>query len=128
MAGNRPAITRSSAKGIPLFLIGVDGLKGQILTRLARGRTIRFSQSLEPVYFEQVASERRVVRYVRGQPFRRFERIPGKRAEALDCLVYGLAARQLVTVNLDRRGAELASVAALPASVPPVVRSKWMAQ
>lgn len=126
VAGNRPAIARSSAKGIPLFLIGVDGLKGQILTRLARGRTIRFSQSLEPVYFEQVASERRVVRYIRGQPFRRFERIPGKRAEALDCLVYGLAARQLVTVNLDRREAELASVAALPASAPPTVRSKWM--
>ena len=50
VAGNRPAITRSSAKGVPLFLIGVDGLKSQILTRLARGRTIRFSQSLEPVY------------------------------------------------------------------------------
>jgi len=98
-----------------------------VLTRLARGRTIRFSASLEPVYFEQVASERRVVRYVRGQPFRRFERIPGKRAEALDCLVYGLAARQLVTVNLDRREAELASVAALPSGLPPVVRSKWMA-
>lgn len=125
VSGNRPPIARSSAKGIVLFLIGVDGLKAQILTRLARGRTIRFSQSLEPVYFEQVASERRVVRYVRGQPHRRFERIPGKRAEALDCLVYGLAARQLVTVNMDRREAELASVAALP-SVSGVVRSKWM--
>lgn len=126
VAGSRPAMARSSAKGVPLFLIGVDGLKGQILTRLSRGRTIRFSQSLEPVYFEQVASERRVVRYVRGQPHRRFERIPGKRAEALDCLVYGLAARHLVTVNLDRREAELASVAGLPGGVPPLVRSKWM--
>lgn len=126
MAGNRPAIVRSSVKGAPMFLIGVDGLKAQILTRLARGRTIRFSQSLEPVYFEQVASERRVVRYVRGQPFRRFERIPGKRAEALDCLVYGLAARQLVTVNLDRREAELASVTALAPSIPLAIKSKWM--
>ncbi len=126
VAGNRPPIARSSARSTILFLIGVDGLKGQILTRLARGRTIRFSQSLEPVYFEQVASERRVVRYVRGQPHRRFERIPGKRAEALDCLVYGLAARQLVAVNLDRREAELASVAALPFGVPALVRSKWM--
>lgn len=80
-----------------MFLIGVNSLKGQTVTRLTRGRTIRFSASLEPIYFEQVASERRVVRYVRGQPSRRFERIPGKSAEALDWLVYGLVARQLVT-------------------------------
>lgn len=126
VAGTRPAIARSSAKGVPLFLIGVDGLKSQILTRLSRGRTIRFSQSLETVYFEQVASERRVVRNVRGQPVRRFERIPGKRAEALDCLVYGMAARHLVTVNLDRREAELASVTGPRDRLPATVRSKWM--
>jgi phage terminase large subunit GpA-like protein len=126
VAGSRPAITRSSVKSTPMFLIGVDGLKGQILTRLARGRTIRFSQSLEPAFFEQVASERRVLRYVRGQPFRRFERIPGKRAEALDCLVYGLAARQIVTVNLDRREAELSTMAALPERFSRAIPSKWM--
>lgn len=126
VAGSRPAIARSSVKGTPMFLVGVDGLKNQILTRLARGRTIRFSNSLEPAWYEQLASERRVVRYVRGQPYRRFERIPGRRAEALDCVVYGFAARQLVTVNPDRRAEELASVSALPAKVPGVVRSSWM--
>jgi len=126
VAGNRPAIQRSSAKGIPLFLIGVDGLKHQILTRLSRGKSIRFSQTLPTVYYEQLASERRVLRYVRGQPQRRFERIPGRRAEALDCAVYAFAARQLVTANLDRREAELASAGVLPASTSTVIRSKWM--
>ena len=126
VAGTRPPIARSSAKGVPLFLIGVDGLKGQILTRLSRGRTIRFSDSLEPSWFEQLASERRVVRYVRGQPLRRFERIPGRRAEALDCVVYAFAARQLLTTNLDRREEELASVKALAPATPAVVRSKWL--
>lgn len=128
MAGNRPAISRSSLKGTPMFLIGVDGIKAQVLTRLARGRTIRFSSTLEPEWFEQLASERRVVRYVRGQPVRRFERIPGRRAEALDCVVYALAARQLVTANLDRREAELASVAAIPSTLAATVPSRWLAR
>ncbi len=125
VAGPRPAIAASHSKGSKLFLVGVDGLKAQILTRLSSGRTIRFSESLEPIWFEQLASERRVVRYVRGQPLRRFERIPGRRAEALDCVVYGFAARHLVNADLDRREAELGSAAA-PAAQPSVVRSRWL--
>lgn len=128
VAGNRPAITRSSLKGTPMFLIGVDGLKAQILTRLSRGRSIRFSNTLEPVWYEQLASERRVVRYVRGQPVRRFERKPGMRAEALDCVVYAFAARSLITANLDRREDELASVAALRPPFKSVVRSAWLSR
>lgn len=126
VAGTRPPVTASQAKGVRLFLIGVDGLKSQILTRLSRGRTIRFSDSLETAWYEQLASERRVVRYVRGQPVRRFERKPGMRAEALDCVVYAFAARQLVTANMDRREEELSTPAALPPVVSPVIRSKWM--
>ncbi|MEP7365616.1 MAG: phage terminase large subunit family protein [Acidobacteriota bacterium] len=126
VAGNRPPITASVSKGVRFFLIGVDGLKAQILTRLARGRTIRFSNTLEVAWYEQLASERRIVRYVRGQPVRRFERKPGMRAEALDCVVYGFAARSLVTANLDRREEELSSVAAVPPAVSPVIRSAWL--
>jgi phage terminase large subunit GpA-like protein len=65
-----------------------------------RGATIRFSDTLEPVYFEQLASERRVIRYVKGRPVRRFERIA---AESLDALVYAYAARQALSSNFDRR-------------------------
>ncbi|MDB5663197.1 MAG: hypothetical protein JWN59_1535, partial [Sphingomonas bacterium] len=49
-----------------------------------------------------------------------YERISGRRAEALVCVAYAFAARQLVTVPLDRREAELASSAALPSGIPPV--------
>ena len=126
VAGTRPPVAASQAKGVRLFLVGVDGLKSQILTRLSRGRTIRFSDSLETAWYEQLASERRVVRYVRGQPVRRFERKPGMRAEALDCVVYGFAARHLVTANLDRREEELSTPAMLPSVRSPVIRSKWM--
>jgi phage terminase large subunit GpA-like protein len=124
-AGNRPIITRSAAKGVPLFIVGVDGLKSQLTARLSRGRSIRFSNTLEPRYYEEVASERCVVRYKRGVPARQWERISSKRAECLDATVYALAVRGIVPTNLDRREEELSSVGAVP-RVSPVVRSKWM--
>jgi phage terminase large subunit GpA-like protein len=125
MAGTRPAIVASKTKGSRLFLVGVDTLKAQILSRLARGQSIRFSHTLETAWYEQLASERRVIRYKSGQPFRRFERKPGLRAEALDCVVYAFAARQLVTANLDRREEDLASAGA-PAARSTVIRSAWL--
>ena len=55
----------------------------------------------------------------------RFERIPGKRAEALDCVIYPMAAWLLVGVAVDRREAELASVTGQKKS-PIVVKLKWL--
>lgn len=109
LAGSRPWLlaSKGKVKGGRLFLIGVDGIKTTIIDRLTRGRSIRFSHALEPVYYEQLASERKVVRYARGQPVRRFERKTGARAEALDCLVYAMAAKQGVAVQIDTREAEL---------------------
>jgi phage terminase large subunit GpA-like protein len=57
------------------------------------------SHTLEAGYYEQLASERRVVRLARGRPVVRFERRPGMRAEALDCLVLGLAAKAALSLN-----------------------------
>lgn len=126
VAGGRPAIQASAGKvkGGRLFLIGVDGIKTTIMSRLARGQSIRFSDTLEPVYYEQLCSERKVVRYSRGQPQRRFERKPGARAEALDCLVYAFAARHGVTLHFDQREEEMRGVSVQ--STPPLVRSKWL--
>ncbi|GMO87150.1 phage terminase large subunit family protein [Bradyrhizobium ottawaense] len=128
-SGTRPGFQISRAKKAKtnrLAIIGVDVLKSAIFDRLARGSAIRFSNSLEGVYFEQLASERRVIRYKRGQPSRRFERIPGRRAEALDALVYAYAARQAVQINFDQRASELA---AAPVPPPPtVIRSEWMSR
>lgn len=99
VAGTRPICEPSKSKvrgGGRLQLVGVDTVKSMLYDRLSRGRMIRFSDSLELVYFEQLASERKVVRYVRGQPVRRFERKPGAQAEALDCCVYAFAARHII--------------------------------
>jgi len=96
--------------------------------KLARGRALRFSESLPPVYYQQLASERRVVRYQRGIPIRRFERKPGMAAEALDCLVYATAARAIVNLDVDRRDNELRQIlppATAPASVPSPWVSAW---
>lgn len=121
----RPLVQLSKVREIRLILVGVDAAKSQIMNRLQAGRTIRFSDTLDANWFEQLASEKRVVRYYRGQPVRAFERIPGRRGEALDCLVYALAARQLVNLDLDRREEELASPI-MPKRPPSVVRSAWL--
>jgi phage terminase large subunit GpA-like protein len=124
-SGNRPAIDASHTKGSKLFIVGVDGLKARLLTSLARGKSWRFSESLSAEWFEQLTSERRILKYSRGQPVRLFERIMGRRAEALDCVVYALAVRNLVKVDLERRGNELRGVASA-ASMPTVFKSQWM--
>jgi phage terminase large subunit GpA-like protein len=109
--GARPIFAMSTSRRLAdrLGLVGVDTIKGALFDKLARGRGIRFSKSLEPSYFEQLASERRVVRYVRGMPARRFERIGRQRAEALDCLTYATAAKEAIKglISFDRREAEL---------------------
>lgn len=121
----RPAIQLSKARDIRLILIGVDALKSQIMNRLQAGRTIRFSHTLDANWFEQLASEKRTIRYIRGHPIRAFERISGRRGEALDCAVYSFAARQLVNLDLDRREEELSS-ATLPQPRPAVIKSAWL--
>jgi len=123
--GNRPTIRASDTKGTKLFIVGVDGLKGQLASRLTRGRTVRFSDRLEARFYEELASERLIMRYVRGAPVRLWERVPGRRAESLDCTVYAMAVRNLVTANLDRREEEVASVT-MPKKAPSVVRSTWL--
>jgi phage terminase large subunit GpA-like protein len=105
-------------------LIGVDTLQTTIINRLVRGQSIRFANHLEDEYFAQLASERKVVRYSRGQPTLRFERKVGARAEALDCLVYAFSARHGVPIQFDQREAELrqAPVRTMPMTIP----SAWM--
>lgn len=123
VAGARPVCERSrgKVKGGTLMIIGVDTIKATLMDRMARGKALRFSDSLEPAYFEQLASERKVVRFYRGQPVRRFERKPGAQAEALDCCVYNFAARAIATVSLETRQAAVTSTAA-PVAKEPAVR------
>lgn len=128
-AGNRPLIERAGSKtktGARLWIVGVDTAKTQLFARLSRGSSVRLSAELPRVWHEQVASEKAVLRYRRGQPIRSFERIPGRRAEALDCLVYALAARQIIRPNWDEKRQELARPDALIRKRAPVLQSQWL--
>lgn len=123
----RPPIERASrTRGKGLWIVGVDPLKSTLFARLAQSGAVRFSADLPPVWFEQLASERAEVRYSRGQPTRQFVRIPGRRAEALDCTVYAMAARSLVTFDPAQRRADLARADPVRASKAPVLQSSWM--
>jgi hypothetical protein len=55
----------------------INSIKTTIINRLVRGQSIRFAGHLEDEYFAQLTSERKVVRYSRGQPIVRFERKVG---------------------------------------------------
>jgi len=124
-SGNRPVIRASDTKGSRLFIVGVDSVKSQLTSRLSRGKSVRFSDSLEGRFYEELASERLVMRYVKGAPVRQWERIPGRRAESLDCVVYGLAVRALVNAKVERREEEV-EAKTLPKTPAIVVRSRWL--
>ncbi|MGP2492282.1 phage terminase large subunit family protein [Mesorhizobium sp. PUT5] len=124
--GRRPWIerTRNKQAGL-LFIVGVDGLKGHIFSRVTRGNTMRFSKDLPPVWFEQLTGERAVMRRVGGQMVRKWEPVPGRRNEALDCTVYAFAVRELLNINWSSRAEQLATglkVAPPPRAAP----SNWI--
>jgi len=126
MGGSRPVIVSTKSKDLRgLFIIGVDVVKTTLMNRVSRNTMLRFSDSLEPVWFEQFLSERKIIRYVGRRPVAKWERLPGRAAEGLDATVYAYAARQVVTSNFDTRSAELRSEPQTPAR-PRVIQSEWM--
>lgn len=100
--------SKSKVKGGRLVLVGVDTVKQMLFRWLTTPRKMRFSSSLPSAWYEQLTAEKVIIRYRKGQPERRFVRIGGRRAEALDCTVYAIAARQLVRLDAAQRRAELA--------------------
>lgn len=122
---SRPTFAWGQSRRTRLAQIGVDAIKLQLHERIKDGRTVRFSADFGPDYFDQVNAERLVTRYSHGHPVRQWELSKGRRNEALDCLVYSIAARQLVAADPDRRADELAATAA-PQARPVVARSKWL--
>ncbi|KJZ30817.1 terminase [Paracoccus sp. S4493] len=127
--GNRPIIERAGSRtktGGRLWIVGVDTVKGQLFARIAQATAFRFSADLPPIWYEQLASERAILRYRRGQPVRSFERILGRRAEALDCICYAVAARQVLNINWAHRRNDLLVDKLPQPPVPPILHSQWM--
>ena len=103
--------TRRRNRTAPLYLIGVDEIKTDILMTLpyeaTEQRAIRFSNELTEDYYMQLNAERRIQSYKDGRPVIAFERIGRRKAEALDTVVYALAVKYLIVINYPKRYAEL---------------------
>ena len=81
---------------------------------------LEFSDALPARYFEELTAETRVVRRSRGQPVLQWVRATSRaRAEALDCTVYAVAVRSMITTSADRRRGELAK-GADPSTAKPI--------
>lgn len=98
----RPAVSRGSKVGreqVRLFLVGVDTVKAALLGRLKVTTPgpgyIHFAGDLDEEWFAQLTAEKMVRRWVRGQM--RIEWVKQRpRNEALDCMVYAMAALAIV--------------------------------
>lgn len=118
--GKRPTITRGKTSDRKLLqIIGIDSVKNKISSMLSAGQGLTFSDSLPVRVFEEMASERRIMRYRRGVPFVTWERYPSTPAEAWDCLTYAIAVSELV--NKDARGRELELRSSKPQRKKPVM-------
>lgn len=89
-------------QGAELWMIGTDTAKDWIYNRyqLESGPgALHFSADLPDEFYDQCVAERKVVRYVRG--FRRIDWVKAKseRNEALDLMVYNLAAAQFLGLH-----------------------------
>lgn len=120
MAQSAPSKRRTA-----LWLVGVDGIKTALFGRLQSGSYVRFAQDLPLVYFEQLCGERMHVRYRKGSQIREFLPVRGRRNEALDCMVYAMAAHNVLTMNWDRRESQLREEPQAAAR-PRVIESAWM--
>ena len=95
----------------PLYIVGVDGIKTDIVSVLPRGndvpQAIRLSNTLSAEYMLQLTAERRVRKFKSGRPYIGFERVQKRRAEALDTLCYAIAISKICRFDFEKRYEEL---------------------
>lgn len=106
----RPLIELSKSKiqshGIRLFIVGTDTAKELLLFSRVKISApgpgyCHWSQAYQDIYFDQLTSEKRVVKYSMGRPTHAWVLPKGKRNEALDLRVYGLALISLLRPNFE---------------------------
>jgi phage terminase large subunit GpA-like protein len=104
----KPLISRFSKANklrVKLFTIGTDTAKQMIYSRLKIHQPgagyCHFPADYPEEYFQQLTSERIQTKFINGHPVRIWVMPKGKRNEALDCRVYGLAALHILNPNLD---------------------------
>ena len=103
----KPMIGRPSKNNIakcPLFPVGVNTAKDLVFARMKIQEPgpgyIHFSDVLNEEYFRQLTAEKVITRFHKGFKKRVFEKIR-PRNEALDCMVYALAAYGILGVDVN---------------------------
>lgn len=104
-------VSRTNRYKVPLFPLGVDTGKENLISRLKIEFEdnpgychfpIEKEKGYNEEYFEALTSEKRVTKYIRGKP--KFEWVKKKsnaRNEALDLRNYGTAALEILNPNLE---------------------------
>jgi phage terminase large subunit GpA-like protein len=77
---------------------------------------VHFSDTLNDEYFRQLTAEKIVTRFVRGYKKRVFQKIR-PRNEALDCMVYSLAAYSIINANVNSIAERIQAKSAEPKKV-----------
>jgi phage terminase large subunit GpA-like protein len=124
---NRPYVSWGASRKTKLALIGVDVIKLHLHERVKSGGTITFSDQLGQDVLDQISAERLITRYVHGHPIRHWEKTSGRRNEALDCLVYATAAKQLVPNAVDKRREDVFRSGCVAARAA-IVKSNWLSR
>jgi phage terminase large subunit GpA-like protein len=96
--------TKNNTARCNVFPLGVNTLKTQILARLkiddpSNSGFINFPDFLDEEFFLQLTSERLIKKYVKGIPRMEFKQLR-PRNEALDLMVYNLAAFRSLNANM----------------------------
>ena len=107
----------------PTHVVGADSVKDMIFSRLQVAKAgpeyVDFSDRLDPVFYEQLTSERLITTYDSGFPERVWRPIAGRANETLRCTGYAMAALEYCGAAVRRRVAEYAK--ALSEWTPPPV-------
>ena len=114
--------SRNNVVKCPLFPVGVDTVKDLLFARMRIADPgpgyIHFHEDLEDEYFKQLTAEKVVTKYHRGFKKRVFQKIR-PRNEALDCMVYAVAAYAIININVNTLADKIEAELAQPADDEP---------
>jgi phage terminase large subunit GpA-like protein len=93
--------------GVELYPVGADTIKSTLYARLKLSEPgegfVHFPASVPNEFFEELTSEKKVTRFVKGFPVTEWVKPPGRRNEALDEAVYARAALEFVFTRHHRK-------------------------
>ncbi len=94
-------------RGAQLWLIGTDTAKDYLASRWSRAAgagAVHFSSDLPEEYYKQLTAEYRIFKYKRGRKVSVWDKKNGDRNEAIDLMVYALAAAYHLGLNRKNAG------------------------